>query len=57
MLNNRAMKESSIGIRIEADLRAELQKMADAESRSLSSMIILILKDAVSKSKKAKKPK
>ena len=38
----------TFSMRIPAQLRAELQKRADAEGRSLSNLIILILKEAVS---------
>ena len=38
----------TFSMRIPPQLRAELQKRADAEGRSLANLIILILKEAVS---------
>ena len=40
--------KETFSIRIPIQLRAELQKYADAEGRSLANLIILILKEAVS---------
>lgn len=42
-------KRETFSMRIPVDLRAELQKRADAEGRSLANYIILLLQKAVKK--------
>lgn len=47
-------KNEAIVIRVDADLKASLQKMADMDSRKLSDFIRLQLKRLVETSKKKK---
>ena len=39
------MKTELIGVRIPADMKEKLQQMADEDTRSLSNLILKILKD------------
>jgi len=43
---------TSLVVRIDEDLKAELQQLADADERSLSNYIRLVLKKAVESEKK-----
>lgn len=46
--------DTTIGFRINADLKEKLTKMADEQSRTLSNLIILILQNYVEQREKEK---
>lgn len=39
-------KQQTLNIRIDLELKAKLQSMADAQNRSLSNMVITLLQEA-----------
>ena len=49
------MKTELIGIRIAPEMRERLQKIADEETRSLSNLVLKILKDFLANNEKSAK--
>lgn len=45
------MKKETINLRIDEDTKKELEKIADKEERTLSNLVIKILKDFLKKEK------
>jgi predicted transcriptional regulator len=51
------MKDSQISLRVPSDLRAELQRLADADQRSMSSLMVMALREYVERQSKSKSRK